>query len=68
MRGLTLCFIIVVVLVKHTVSYTMHNNQFSANLDKDFCKQSVFQGGEMVEMKADCEICSCKDDFCNNCV
>jgi hypothetical protein len=50
------------------VSYTMHNNMFTTDLDKDFCKQSVFLGGEMVEMKADCGICSCKDNYCDNCV
>ena len=48
------------------VQYTLQNNNFVGNLDKDTCDLAVFMWGEMVEFKADCEICSCKTRFCNN--
>jgi hypothetical protein len=51
----------------YTVSFTLHENLFSGSLDKDTCKQSVFYSGEMVELKADCEICDCDAIFCDNC-
>ena len=44
------------------VQYTLHNNSFT-KLDKDTCRLGVFDGGEMVEFNADCDICIC-DPFC----
>mmetsp|Transcript_5908 Transcript_5908/g.14555 ORF Transcript_5908/g.14555 Transcript_5908/m.14555 type:complete len:554 (+) Transcript_5908:531-2192(+) len=44
------------------VEFTLHNNSFT-KLGKDTCKLSVFNGGEMVEFKADEDICDCSP-FC----
>ena len=44
------------------VEFTLHNNSFT-KLGKNTCKLSVFNGGEMVEFKADEDICDCSP-FC----
>jgi hypothetical protein len=36
----------------------LHSNSFDG-IGKDTCKLSVFEGGEMVEFSADCDICDC---------
>jgi hypothetical protein len=46
------------------VQYTLHNNYFNY-LGPNNCLLNVFEGGELVEFKADCNICSCDDIFCN---
>jgi hypothetical protein len=47
--------------------FTMENNDFSVALGNT-CRLTVFNGGENVEIKADCNICSCTGDFaCANC-
>lgn len=40
------------------ITYNLHNNTFEG-IGKDTCKLSVFEGGEMVEFSADCDICDC---------
>lgn len=45
---------------------TAHRNNMTVRIDKDVCKMSVFEGGELVELGADCEICSCTE-LCTNC-
>ena len=40
------------------LTYNLHNNSLSG-LGKKTCKLSVFEGGEMVEFSADCNICDC---------
>lgn len=48
-------------------TFTVHNNSLTANMPDALCKLSVLEGGEMVELGADCEICSCKtlcDGYC----
>jgi len=53
------------------VQYTLQNNYFD-ELGPNNCNFSVFhQGGgsnngELIEFKADCDICSCNDIFCDS--
>ena len=49
------------------VMFTMQENNFSEDLGKGTCRLSVFEGGENVETKADCSICSCGFPFCSDC-
>ena len=44
----------------------VQNNQLTETIDKNTCKLGVLDGGEMVELSADCEICSC-DSLCDKC-
>lgn len=48
------------------VEFTVENNSLTQPLDKETCNMAVWAGGEMVEMKSDCEICNCKTVFCQN--
>jgi hypothetical protein len=41
-----------------------YNNQFEA-MDKDLCTMSVFVGGELTSLRADCDICRCGSPFCS---
>lgn len=41
------------------------NNKFRNSLN-DMCQMSVFEYGELVEMRADCPICNC-DRLCRTC-
>jgi hypothetical protein len=43
----------------------LSNNRFKNNLD-DMCLMSVFEDGELVELRADCPICNC-DRLCRTC-
>lgn len=43
----------------------IQNNDFS-RIQKDLCKHSVFIGGELVALRADCDICDCQN-FCDQC-
>jgi hypothetical protein len=45
---------------------TVQNNDLTVAIDENVCKMGVLAGGEMVDLGADCEICSCKD-ICSNC-
>lgn len=45
---------------------SVQNNQLTVGIDKEFCKISIYDSGEMVEIGADCEICSC-NTLCDNC-
>ena len=55
------------VMFNKLVMFTMENNDFNVAL-RDTCKLDVFEGGEAVEVKADCDICSCdKGVACTNC-
>lgn len=51
----------------HLTALTLHNNTLSSPVPTDVCAMSVMQGGGLVEMKADCEICSCGEPFCQEC-
>lgn len=42
----------------------IHNNQFSSMDKHDICNQIVFNYGELVMLRADCDICRCKH-FCD---
>mmetsp|Transcript_19533 Transcript_19533/g.45502 ORF Transcript_19533/g.45502 Transcript_19533/m.45502 type:complete len:783 (+) Transcript_19533:234-2582(+) len=44
------------------LEFNVQNNTFTG-IDYQVCYQSVFDNGEMVEYKADCNICKC-DPFC----
>lgn len=46
------------------VQYTLHENNFDS-LGSLNCNFNVFSGGELVEFKADCDICTCQDVFCD---
>lgn len=41
-------------------------NNFES-VDKKLCKKAVMEGGEMVEFRADCNICRC-ESLCHTCV
>jgi hypothetical protein len=43
----------------------LSNNRFKNNLDA-MCLMSVFENGELVELRADCPICNC-DRLCRTC-
>jgi len=45
------------------LEFNVQDNMFTG-IDYKACKQSVFDGGEMVEYKADCDICSC-NPYCD---
>jgi hypothetical protein len=45
---------------------TVQNNYLTEAIGMNLCKLSVIEGGEMVELSADCEICSCKT-LCDQC-
>jgi Leucine-rich repeat (LRR) protein len=45
---------------------TVQNNSLTESIDKSICKLSAFQNGELVELGAECDICSC-DLLCKNC-
>lgn len=49
-------------LRNHLVRFTLQNNSFT-RLSKDTCSLSVYNSGEIVEFKADCDICIC-EPFC----
>ena len=51
--------------VKLLNNIDISNNNFRANLD-GMCRMSVFEYGELVEMRADCDICNC-DRLCRIC-
>ena len=34
---------------------------------KDVCKISVMEGGELVEFRADCDVCEC-ESLCHTCI
>lgn len=44
--------------IKHLNNIDLSNNDFRNQLD-DMCMMSVFEYGELVELRADCEICNC---------
>lgn len=41
------------------------NNSFD-KVDKKICKNVVFEEGELVEFRADCGLCECKE-LCHTC-
>ncbi len=53
-------------LFNKLVMYTLQNNNFDGELGNT-CRLIVFDGGENVELKADCEICNCREIACQNC-
>ena len=55
-------FYAIVINITQTVEFNVQDNLFTG-IDKEVCKQSVFISGEMVEFKADCDICEC-DPYC----
>jgi len=46
------------------VQYTLQGNYFDY-LGPETCHLNVFSGGQCVEFKADCNVCSCDDNFCD---
>mmetsp|Transcript_6101 Transcript_6101/g.15111 ORF Transcript_6101/g.15111 Transcript_6101/m.15111 type:complete len:581 (-) Transcript_6101:497-2239(-) len=48
-------------LYNKLVQYTLHSNQFES-MDSDTCKSEVPKG-EMVELRADCDVCTCNGFF-----
>lgn len=53
---------------KNLLTIRVQNNMFTQELSKGVCDTYVFIGGEMVELGADCDICSCtKEGACDNC-
>lgn len=52
----------------HLTALTLHNNTLTSPVPTDVCAMSILQGGGLVEMKADCDVCSCADPFCQECM
>jgi len=52
------------IMFNKLVQYTFQENYFDY-LGPENCNMNVFSGGQCVEFKADCDICSCNDNFCN---
>eukprot|EP00536_Pseudo-nitzschia_multiseries_P004283 jgi/Psemu1/253479/estExt_Genewise1Plus.C_700083 len=52
------------IMFNKLVQYTLHENYFTY-LGPANCYFNVFEGGQLVEFKADCDICSCADIFCD---
>eukprot|EP00934_Nitzschia_sp_Nitz4_P002436 Nitzschia sp. Nitz4//scaffold63_size106090//82851//84457//NITZ4_004407-RA/size106090-augustus-gene-0.165-mRNA-1//-1//CDS//3329556026//2431//frame0 len=51
----------------HLVMFTMEDNDFD-DFSKKTCNLAVGLGGENVELKADCDLCSCTSEWsCTNC-
>ena len=44
-----------------------HNNKLTVPVSDTVCDMSVFEQGVMVEMRTDCDICTC-DFLCEMCV
>jgi len=44
----------------------VRNNQIRADISKKICDMSVFEDGDLVQLGADCDICTC-DKLCNYC-
>jgi len=42
------------------------NNNVTVPIDERLCEMSVFELGVMVEMRVDCDICTC-DSLCHTC-
>lgn len=42
---------------------SIFNNKFRA-IHKDICQMSVFVGGELTSLRADCDICKCGAPYC----
>jgi hypothetical protein len=51
-----------------SVTLNLNNNMLSKKLDKHLCQLSIFESGQIVEFKADCNICSCSNIFCRACL
>ena len=47
-------------------SFSAHNNNLTVPVDASVCEMSVYAQGVMVEMRVDCEICTC-DMLCAQC-
>lgn len=45
---------------------TVQGNQLTEPIDKEVCKLSALENGELVQVGAECEICTC-DVLCDNC-
>jgi hypothetical protein len=41
------------------IQVNVENNLLTENVDKEICNLSIFNGGQMLELTADCEICGC---------
>ena len=45
----------------------VHNNRLTVRVPPEVCELSVFELGNMVEFRTDCDICTC-DFLCEMCV
>jgi len=52
------------IMFNKLVAYTLQGNYFDY-LGPENCNMDVFAGGQCVEFKADCDICSCDNIFCD---
>lgn len=48
------------------LTLNVQNNNLTVPIDKDICKFSVLEAGELVELGIECEICSC-ETLCDKC-
>ena len=61
-------FLLLILPTRHwfffAVEFNVENNMFT-RIDSNLRRQSVWEGGEMIEFKAECDICNI-DPFCKN--
>ena len=49
------------------LTYEIQNNGFTGTISKELCDLFVFFNGELVELGADCDVCTCKQGLCDDC-
>jgi len=45
----------------------IRNNRFTRDMPSSVCSMSAFDRAELVELRADCDICDCSRPLCDNC-
>jgi len=46
---------------------TVDNNLLSEGIEKEVCRLSIFDRGQLVELSADCDVCWCDWRLCDYC-
>ncbi len=52
--------------IYYLTNIDIRNNQFTQDIPSSVCSMNVFDEAEMVELRADCDICDCRR-LCDNC-
>jgi len=53
--------------IYYLTNIDIRDNQFTRDMPSSICSMSVFDRAEMVELRADCDICDCGKKLCDNC-